>query len=262
MVAGVAGGGLAGGDRSDAAAAVPAPVVAAAASSPSGQAMPVGDLAGWRQVFADDFTVDIPLGSFPEAVSSRWGAYPEGWPDTSHNGVYSPHRVLSVRGGVLDWWIHTEAGVHLVAVPYPLIPGASARNGLTAGRYVVRFRADPLRGYKTAWLLWPDSEVWPRDGEIDFPEGNLDGTISGFVHAQGATSPGDQAAFATKSTYRSWHTAVMEWTPARVTFLLDGRKVGTTTNRIPNTSMHWVLQTETGLDGYAPADWVAVYRPK
>ena len=63
-------------------------------------------------------------------------------------------------------------------------------------------------GYKTAWLLWPRSEVWPRDGEIDFPEGDLDSTIHGFVHRQGATSGSDQYAVSTSATYTSWHTAV------------------------------------------------------
>ena len=39
--------------------------------------MPVGDLTGWHQVFADDFTTDVPIGSFPAEVS-KWTAYPDG----------------------------------------------------------------------------------------------------------------------------------------------------------------------------------------
>src|SRR5215472_1874929 len=38
---------------------------AAKAHSPSGEPMPVGDIPGWHQVFSDDFTTDVPLGSFP-----------------------------------------------------------------------------------------------------------------------------------------------------------------------------------------------------
>ena len=41
-----------------------------------------------------------------------------------------------------------------------------------------------MDGYKVAWLLWPKSGVWPRDGEIDFPEADLIGTISAFMHRQ------------------------------------------------------------------------------
>jgi len=74
--------------------------------------------------------------------------------------------------GVLDNVIHTENGVHMVSAPEPVIPGGNP--GVPYGRYVVRFRSDAIAGYKTAWLLWPNSDNWPTDGEIDFPEGNLD----------------------------------------------------------------------------------------
>src|SRR5438552_671366 len=46
-----------------------------ASPSPSGQAMPVGDLAGWHQVFTDDFTTSVSQGSFPSAVATKWSAY-------------------------------------------------------------------------------------------------------------------------------------------------------------------------------------------
>ncbi len=239
--------------------------------APSGEPMPVGDLPGWRQIFADDFTKDVPLGSFPSAVSDRWGAYQDGWPDTTHHGTYMPSKVLSVSGGLLNFHIHTEGGVHMVSAPYPRINGANSPGfGQLYGRYAVRFRADPLHLYKTAWLLWPDSETWPRDGEIDFPEGDLDGTISAFMHRQGATSGGDQDYYVTNATYPTWHTAVIEWRASSLTFILDGRVIGTSTDRIPNTPMHWVLQTETALTAASPADstagnvqvdWVAVYSP-
>ncbi len=138
----------------------------------------------------------------------------------------------------------------------------------TYGRYAIRFRADAVKGYKAAWLLWPKSGTWPRDGEIDFPEGNLDQKISAFMHRQGATAGSDQDAYNTQSTFTSWHTAVIEWGPGQTRFLLDGTVIGTSTSRIPNTAMHWVIQTETALDGTTPADsaqghvqidWVAVW---
>ena len=50
------------------------------------------------------------------------------------------------------------------------------------GRFSVRFRSDPLPGYKAAWLLWPESDNW-NEGEIDFPEGGLDSTMWGFITA-------------------------------------------------------------------------------
>ncbi len=107
----------------------------------------------------------------------------------------------------------------------------------------------------------------PRDGEIDFPEGNLDRTIEAFVHRQDATSGGDQAAFATSAHFTDWHTAVIEWSPGRVALFLDDEPVGSTTERVPDTPMHWVIQTETALDcaptdqaqGHVLIDWVVAY---
>jgi hypothetical protein len=231
--------------------------------------MPRGDIPGWRQVFADDFSRKVRLGRFPKAVSSRWTAYPDGAHDSSGHGRYYCSRVCSVSGGVFNLHIHTERGIAMVAAPYPRIPRASDQNGQRFGRYAIRFRADAVRGYKAAWLLWPDSGNWPHDGEIDFPEGLLNGHICAFVHHLGATSDNDQDAFCTAARYTRWHTAVIEWSPGRVRFALDGRTVGISRGRVPNRAMHWVLQTETALDGTIPSrraagnvqiDWVAVYR--
>ena len=230
------------------------------------QPLPVGDLPGWRQVFTDDFDTPVPLGSFPAAVSDRWGAYDNTSHDTTGRGRYYPEKVLSVSDGKLNMFLHTENGEHLVAAPYPKVT-PTAPYGQLYGRYAVRFRADPLKGYKTAWLLWPDSGNWPFDGEIDFPEQDLDQTMMGFVHHQGATAVDDHDWFQTNTPYGAWHTAVIEWSPGKVVFSLDGREIGETTNRIPDTPMHWVLQTETGLtsapddttQGYIQIDWVAVW---
>jgi hypothetical protein len=242
-------------------------VSAPGAASPSGQPPPAGDLPGWHQVFLDDFNTPVPLGSFPAAVSNTWWAYPSTAHDTTGNGRYDPEKVVSIGGGIMNMFIHTEGGEHLVAAPVPKVT-ASPKYGQLYGRYAVRFRADALPGYKTAWLLWPDSEHWPGDGEIDFPEANLDETIKGYVHHVGASSGSDQDAFSTSARYPDWHTAVIEWTPGKVVFTLDGQVIGQTTDRIPNSPMHWVLQTETALTGPAPSnstqgnvqiDWVAAW---
>src|SRR5207245_2889251 len=66
-------------------------------AGPSGEPMPVGDIPGWHQVFADDFNAEAkaPLGSFsgcvdgpnlisstcsglPASVGAKWWAYPDG----------------------------------------------------------------------------------------------------------------------------------------------------------------------------------------
>lgn len=247
---------------------VPTPIPQAPAppSNTSGVPMPTGNLPGWTMVFSDDFTTNVPLGSFPSAVSSKWSAYPSPWRDTSSKGMYAPEKTVSIANSMMDIWLHTENGVPLVAAPVPLLSGG---NDQLYGRYAVRFRADPIDGYKAAWLLWPQSNVWPRDGEIDFPEGELDGTIHAFMHRMNATQGSDQDAFPTNQGFNAWHTAVIEWTPSSVTFILDGTVIGRSTSRIPSTPMHWVLQTETSLtsaypppsiQGHVQIDWVAAWR--
>ncbi len=262
-------------------------------TDPSGQPMPQGNVAGWNQVFSDDFTTNVPVGGFsgctwntdlmnsncsslPPAVAAKWWAYPNGWTDTAGNGYYAPTQVLSIHNRMLDMNLQTTAdGVSLVAAPEPKIPGGVNGGGLLYGAYAVRFQAQLLPGYKTAWLLWPDAyddgtATWPADGEIDFPEGDLNSNINAFMHWMGATNDNQQDVYSTSATYDDWHTAVVEWTPTMVRFILDGQVIGTSTQHIPDTPMHWVLQTETSTDGVVPADgeaghvmvaWVSVYKP-
>jgi hypothetical protein len=239
-------------------------------ADPSGETMPIGDLDGWRQVFTDDFRTDVPLGSFPTAVSDKWGAYPAPTPDSFHHGIYSPLKVVSVHGGVLNKYIHSEGGKFLVAALLPKVPG-SASYGQMYGRYAIRFKMDQIPGYKVAWLLWPDSKIWPRDGEIDFPERDLtDANVMGFVHHQDATSGSDQSAAKAPFDSNAWHTTVIEWSPNLVVFRLDGVEIKRITTGVPNTPMHWVIQTETMLTSTLPPlsaagnvqiDWVAIWAP-
>jgi hypothetical protein len=234
---------------------------------PSGQAMPVGNLAGWRQIFAEDFNTSVAATDFASAIySSKFTVYDDETRDTAgQRGApsrYYPSKVLSVRNGLLNLYLRTENGVPMGAAILPILPG----NHLY-GKYTIRFRSDPLKGFKVAWLLWPDSEYWPHDGEMDFPESDLSETISAFMHRKGASSASDQDAYATSATYTSWHTTSIEWSPGRVNFILDGRLIGTSTARVPNTAMHWVIQTEaclptcpaTSLAGNLQIDWLVAY---
>jgi hypothetical protein len=169
--------------------------------------------------------------------------------------------VVSVQNGALNYYLHTENGRTLAAAVLP-------DHSQLYGRVSLRMRADAVPGYKTAFLYWPDSEVWPRDGEIDYPEGNLTGTIDAFMHWQNATNGSQQDWYGTKARYTDWHTYTIEWTPAAVEFFLDGQSIGRSTANIPNTPMHFVLQAERCLDGCAaPAtaagnlqiDWIAMW---
>lgn len=238
------------------------------AIDPSGVSMPTGPLPGWEQVFADDFRQDVPTGQFPAAVADKWRAYDDGWQDTSRNGTYSPAKVVSIHDGVMDLHLRTEDNKHLVAAPVPRTGGPGPDGGYVYGRYEVRFRSDRIPGYKVAWLLWPDSDDW-SEGEINFPEGNLDSSMAAFMHHR--SNPRQQDVYCPGASFADWHTATIEWSPKSVRFILDGTVIGESRDRskIPAEPMHWVLQTETNLDGHRPKtltsghvliDWVVAYR--
>jgi hypothetical protein len=212
----------------------------AARLAPTAILAPPLRMPGWRRVFADNFTQDVPVGSFPSAVSSTWFAYRDGLKDTSKRGTYLPTDVISISNGMMNFYVHTVHGVHAVAAALPVITGAHGRyGGLLYGRYMIRIRADAVPGYKASLLLWPDSDQWPKDGEIDFPEvADLGGPIS--------------------------------WLPHEVQFQLDDHVIASVSQRIPNTPMHAIIQVETKTDGPAPTDqaagsvhiaWLAVFTP-
>jgi hypothetical protein len=254
----------------------PAPINAPDALSPSGQAMPVGDLPGWKQVFTEDFTNgNVPVGGFPgPAYTAKWSEnYLDGTPDTAGQLVggksaYFPSKVLSVKDGVLDMYLHSENGVPMGAAPSPRFGSAeqSPYNSQLYGRYSVRFKSDALKGFKTAWLLWPDSGIWPRDGEIDYPEQDLTLPFYGAVHWSRSGKDAFET-FQSGASFTSWHTATTEWSPGRVEFFLDGQSIGVSTTSVPTTPMHYILQTESCLtgcpdpstSGHLEVDWVAIW---
>jgi hypothetical protein len=229
---------------------------------------------GWTYSYGEDFLTPAALGQFTAVYGSSWAGY-DGVDDTTvHTGSYQPDSVLSVADGMLDMYIHYDSSTDLydVCAPWPTPPtnvngGSPEYLGM---RTSIRFTTtNPMPTYKTAWLFWPSTYVW-NDGEIDFPEGELDGTIGGFSHAANINSPQTNVLAVSSQTeyWGAWHTAITEWIPGTsVEFILDGVSLGMTTTDVPTTSMHWVLQTETDLSGDLPSqsttghvkvDWVTV----
>jgi hypothetical protein len=237
-------------------------------SDPSGVPMPVGNLPGWQQVYAENFAnVDYPVGSFTNCNGTRcagtpgfpMGASPDGTPDTSGNCEYYPSQTVSVSGGLLNINLHTASdGVCMGANLFPAMPA------LTYEMYTVEFRADPVAGYKEVDFLWPVNGV---TGEIDFPENHLDSTITGSLHVVAGGDPDYE--FDTPVTSTGWNTATIEWTPTAVTYILNGTVVQTDTTNIPNTPMALMLRGESDLapappppassNGNIQIDWVTAY---
>lgn len=249
----------------------PRTAAAERAADPSGQPVPRGNLPHWRQILVQDFTRPAALGSFAE-VYPGWAGYDRnrdssrGHRPLATQGLWNSLTTSSVKNGLFHCDLHTRGTTPQVCAITPTTTGRWWE-GRRYGRYSVRFKADATADYKIAYLLWPTSDIWAQ-GEVDFPEGYLDSAITAGAHRLG-DDPAPTPFFRdTGVRMQSWHTATTEWSPGRLTFLLDGKRIGTTTDPavVPTHPMRWALQAESRLTAEAPArdlhahiaiDWVA-----
>jgi beta-glucanase (GH16 family) len=158
--------------------------------------------------------------------------------------------------------------------------GVASRINLQYGRWEARVRAERGSGYSAVVLLWPQSENWPTDGEIDIvevpdPERQVGGN---FLHLG---SDNRQIENKVHADFTQWHTVGVEWLPNRIAYYLDGKVVWTVTrptssgerNMIPSKPMHMTLQHDRGCFQLIPCrnaqtpptvsmyvDWIKIYR--
>jgi Glycosyl hydrolases family 16 len=226
------------------------PLAPAAVGSPSANPAthpPVltawADPAKWQRVWSTDFAVAVPLGQFPGAVQSEWGAYPSPWPDTATqrgyaiHGYYDPATTTWISGGYLHLRMWRGTGdIHSAAV-YP-----KAANNVKYGRFIEVVRVSKVaQGYKSAHLLWP---VGNADNEVDFPENEWTTSPSAYVHYGGSS-----VSFGTNISWSDWHTYEIRWQPGRLDFYIDGKLVGDTARGVPDVNMSWIIQNESALQG-------------
>ena len=206
------------------------------AAGPSGLAMPTASLPHWRLKSAVDFTgSSLPAG---------WDSY-EGQPGGEPNGLWK-HSHAVVKNGVLTLAGYREAGKFVTGGV--MAYGASVGQQ-TYGKYEVRFRIDKGHGVKYAALLWPKSERWPIDGEIDFAEdgGGARGTSTGTLHYGASNS---QIQKSLSGDFSKWNTLGVEWSPNKLVYTLNGRPWATVTgSMVPHTPMNLAIQTQAGTCG-------------
>ncbi|WP_020674167.1 glycoside hydrolase family 16 protein [Amycolatopsis nigrescens] len=227
--------------------------------------------AGRELVDADEFT-----GSALD--KTRWGTYD----GNSSNGISSwKPSELSVGDGELR--INgrgkdpTGAGNVSGALCWCLGKGDQ-----TYGLWMVRAKFDPGKGYGAAMLLWPKSNVWPQDGELDIVESVRPQRISALSSVHWGEPPnGERDSGKLWGDYTQWHVYAVDWQPDYVKFSIDGQTVydtrySTKKPAIPNKPMHLVMQQDPGpygAPGWIPApdettpdnvavhvDWVRMYR--
>jgi hypothetical protein len=249
----------------------PAPTAATAAVPSESRCptpLPAAAPPGWTRVVTSTFSENVQLGQWPGPVAAQaWKNRARGG-DSSGRGTYDSSRTVTEANGLLDVWVHSEGSTRYVAAP------VSTLGGMLGARISICMRADQIPGYKVAFLLWPTDGEGNQLGEIDFPEGKLAGggaTAKAFMHHAGAES---QDAFDSGVALQGWHTYTIEWDPTAsqpyVSFFLDGRLLGTATDRVPIVPMFYVMQIETYLRGdplpppaagHVQVDWVTIDRP-
>jgi hypothetical protein len=232
-------------------AAEPSPSTVPAAEAPpatnAGSRPPIltawANPAKWQRVWWTDFSVAVPLGQFPGAVQSEWGAYPSPWPDTATqrgyavHGYYDPATTTWISGGYLHLRMWRGTGdIHSAAV-YPKAVG-----NVRYGRFIEVVRVSKVtQGYKSAHLLWPVGNAY---NEVDFPENEWTTSPSAYVHYGGPT-----VSFNTNVSWTDWHTYEIRWQPGYLAFYVDGKLLGATTHGVPDVNMSWIIQNESALIG-------------
>lgn len=262
----------AGGATSTGGPTTPQPTGSGRTELPSGQAMPLGDIAGWHQTYAQDFGgASVPSGW--DVYKGQPGGDPAGWWDPSHVGVSGGElALLSSRDPA-----HCPSGCHALD---DLVSGGVQLSGHQQryGKYEIRMRADNAKGLGLTVLLWPVSNQGPPEIDMIADVGLRPRVGTGVGVVFGANNT-DLVAKNTTADLSHWHTWGAEWTPGEVAFTLDGTVWATETN--PNVSsvpMNLAIQIQAypcsgagsfGVcaDSTTPAssdfdvDWVTQYSP-
>jgi len=229
--------------------------------------MPIGDVAGWHQVFADNFNGNALNPSNWYSYSGQPGGDPAGWWDSSH--VIVSNCLLTLKGykdPAAKSGVFVTGGV-----------GMADPHAQTYGKYLVRMRANKGDGISAIALLWPQPDVWPP--EVDFYEdgGGNRSSMSATLHCGSNGNDNCQVQKdLTGYDFSQWHTLGVEWTAGKLVYTIDGTTWDTVSgSKVPSIPMVLDLQSQslecaqynTCLDSSTPTevdmqvDWVVAYAP-
>lgn len=240
-------------------------------TSPSGVSMPTGNLPGWQQVLADDFT-GTTLGKEWTQLWGQAGGNPGGWWTPSH---------LVVSNGELQLQTYSDPAQCLAtwgctATNNEVSGGVELAAPRTYGKYLVRMRAENGKGIAVGAMLLPSNGSWPP--EIDFVEDNGASPRSTNYVTLHYGAQNTMVEANEKVNLSEWHTYGVEWTAGKLVYTLDGNAWATmASSNVPSQPMDLVLQQEAwacGTDAWeecpnasTPAkvnfdvDWVVAYAP-
>jgi beta-glucanase (GH16 family) len=231
--------------------------------------MPTGNIPGWNEVFADDFTGN--------SVGGQWMKYwgvpggdSGGFFDPAHDSVSNGELTISGYQDAADDAYDAGASTYVTG-------GVSTLHAFsqTYGKYLVRFRMDAGQGVAFAIMLWPETNTWPP--EIDFAEDNgSDRQMNTATLHYGADNTQVERTVGVNLT--QWHTMGVEWTSDKLVYTLDGHPWATVDSpNVPDVPMEFAIQTQgwaCGLSNWEQCpnsstpsvvglhvDWVVAYAP-
>jgi beta-glucanase (GH16 family) len=189
----------------------------------------------WKRVTTEDFDTLRPQAY---GLYDSVGAFGNGLRRAS---------AISVSNGVLN----------ITARNGNVSGGMAHTLGQTYGRWEFRARTDKGRGFGSAILLWPDSERFPQDGEIDIMEvpSETRDRAHFIVHFPGPGGSDKVYGSYAEDDFSQWHTFAVDWLPDRIVFYVDGVERFRVTDRniIPDKPMHLAMQFDQG----PKKDWIA-----
>lgn len=223
------------------------------ANEPSGEAPPLnGSMGGFTESYINDFNINI--------IPPDWNVFtgvPSGDPGAQFGRA---HTVISQGMLDLNTWRDPRYDNKWVT-------GGICQCGRSQlyGAYLVRSRITGS-GPNEVELLWPTTNKWPP--EIDFNEtgGGMQLT-SATVHF-GANDSIQQSHL--RINLSQWHTWGVIWNKSTITYTVDGRAWGRTTNpsESPHVPMTLDLEQRTSCSVHAQCpkapvsmqvDWVVDY---
>jgi hypothetical protein len=218
-------------------------------------AVPVDPGPEWKRVTTEDFD------TFREDAWSRY--------DSEGGLGYGLRKPSAIS--VTDGLLHITARGNVSG-------GMSHDLDRTYGRWEFRARTDLGRGFGSAILLWPESERWPQDGEVDIMEVPAEDRTQAHFIVHFLRNGGDRVyGTSVDDDFSQWHTFAVDWLPDRIVWYVDGVERFRVTDRniIPRKPMHIAMQFDQGPskdwikapDVTTPAafslqvDWLRVYAP-
>lgn len=266
--------------------------------APPSTGLPVGNLPGWTQIVADDFNYAYPIGSIAsdndgELLSTcsayaelhdKFTFYPDGWnstwggkagTDTNGNAVtvqakYYPSKTIYFENSCCKIYQHSETIGGLLTGLGAAVKPKNPSGTYTFGpylRYQFRMRAVNVNASPSYFHWVPlgiDTNNWPSNGELDWPEGDVASPVAGNYHPADPTNITQHVNSGENPS--DWNIFTVEWTPGNMKWWCNGALRLNTTDRVPTGPLAFLFQFETtnvqpnaATVSTIEVDWVAVW---